>query len=83
MSSFECDLLKPSIQDQKLFVIIGAEQRVCLGTFQNATYIIHLQLFFKVEIFKDSRGFQNGGVCFKRGWSFKADTQKTAPTALS
>lgn len=60
MSSFECYLLlKPSIQDWNT-VIIGAEQRACLGTFQNATYIIHLNLFFKIEIFKGSRGFPNG-----------------------
>lgn len=59
MSSFECYLLlKPSIQDWNT-VIIGAEQRACLGTFQNDTYIIHLKLFFKIEIFKHSRSFQN------------------------
>ena len=45
-----------------LSVIISPEQRACLGVFQSATYIIHLQLFFKVEIFKASRRFLNGEV---------------------
>lgn len=61
MSSFECYLLlKPSIQDWNT-VIIGTERRARLGTFQNATYIIHLKLFFfKIDIFKSSRSFENG-----------------------
>lgn len=44
-----------------LFVIKGAEQRACRGTFQNATYIIHLQLFSKVEISKVQGAFRMEG----------------------